>query len=86
MNNSSPISKKPALILALEALELAAEFGGENDHDAYVEAQNALQGLIDDIVQADKQMDIDERITEPDDYHELMNKLGLPLPEVHTEA
>lgn len=72
---------KSALNLALEALNLAAECGGELDHDTYVEAQQKLQALVDDVVKYDRKMDSEERVPEGDDYNELLSLLGLETAE-----
>ncbi|CAI9912066.1 TPA: hypothetical protein MXR76_005361 [Pseudomonas aeruginosa] len=72
---------KSAIKLALEALELAAECGGELDHDIYVEAQQKLQAMADDVVKYDRKMDSEERAPDGHDYNELLSVLGLATAE-----
>jgi hypothetical protein len=68
---------KSALKLALEALNLAAECGGELDLDTYEEAKRKLQAMVDDIVKYDRKLDSDERVPQGDDYNELLSLLDL---------
>ncbi|MEW5511916.1 hypothetical protein ABGT16_04785 [Pseudomonas asiatica] len=77
---------KSALKLALEALDLAAECGGELDLDTYVEAKQKLQAMVDDIVMYDRKLDSDERVPQGDDYNELLSLLDLATPDSQAAA
>lgn len=66
-----------ALKIALESLKIAAECGGEIDKDDYLEAYQALQGMIDSVVEHDREMDRQERSPDGDDYNTLLALLGL---------
>ncbi|HGN3115166.1 TPA: hypothetical protein ACKRQV_001250 [Pseudomonas aeruginosa] len=66
-----------ALKLALEALKLAAECGGELDQDDYREAHQKLQEMVDSVVEHDREMDRQERVPDGDDYNTLLALLGL---------
>ncbi|KZN20572.1 MULTISPECIES: hypothetical protein [Pseudomonas] len=66
-----------ALNLALEALDLAAEIGGEIDRKVFVEAKQKLQGLIDVVAAFDSKMNSEERVPEGDDYNQLVSVLEI---------
>lgn len=66
-----------ALKLALEALRLAAECGGENDSETYVEAEESLREMVGKVVAYDREMDREERSPDGNDYNELLSILGL---------
>ncbi|KSQ21634.2 hypothetical protein APB26_34325 [Pseudomonas aeruginosa] len=74
-----------ALKIALESLKLAAECGGEIDKDDYLEAYQALQVMIDGVVEHDREMDRRERSPEGDDYNTLLALLGLSTMESQNE-
>jgi hypothetical protein len=61
------------MCLALEALNLAAECGGELHQKIYEEAKEKLQALVDEVAEYDSKMDRDERAPEGDDYNELLS-------------
>ncbi|MCR3806935.1 hypothetical protein K3Z95_01590 [Pseudomonas aeruginosa] len=66
-----------ALNLALEALTLAAECGGEIDHDIYVEAKQKLEKVVQQIVAYGVAMDSAERPPEGNDYNRLLSILEI---------
>lgn len=70
-----------ALKLALEALKLAVDCGGEVDHDHYLAAHQQLQEMVDAVVQHDREMDRQERAPEGDDYNTVLSLLGLSTTE-----
>lgn len=70
-----------ALKLALEALKLAVDCGGDLDHEHYLEAHQQLQAMVDAVVQHDREMDRQERSPEGDDYNTLLSILGLGTTE-----
>ncbi|EMO9521303.1 hypothetical protein ACR3H8_33415 [Pseudomonas aeruginosa] len=66
-----------ALNLALEALTLAAECGGEIDHDIYVEAKQKLEKVVQQVVAYGVAMDSAERPPEGNDYNRLLSILEI---------
>ncbi|KZN20539.1 MULTISPECIES: hypothetical protein [Pseudomonas] len=74
------MNSKSALKLALEALTLAAECGGDADHAIYVEAKQKLQALVDEVLEFDATMDREERSPEGDDYNSLLSIIELCVP------
>lgn len=68
-------TRPTALSLALEALNLAAECGGELHLEIYAEAKKQLQELVDTFVEYDLKMNNEERVPEGDDYNELLSIL-----------
>lgn len=72
---------KTVLKLALEALELAVECGGELDRSTYLEAQRELQAAVDEVVRYDRKMNAEERAPDGSDYNELLSMLGLGTDE-----
>jgi hypothetical protein len=73
------MSTKPtALSLALEALTLAAECGGELHLGIYANAKEKLQEMVDELLEFDLKMSRDERAPEGDDYNELLTILLKP--------
>lgn len=66
-----------ALNLALEALNLAAECGGELDRQVFADAKQKLQELIDEVAAFDLKMSTDERVPEGDDYNQLVSILEI---------
>lgn len=75
-----------ALNLALEALNLAAEIGGEQDRKVFVDAQQKLQGLINEVAQFDSKMNTEERVPEGDDYNQLVSLLEIQHCAVTNDA
>ena len=76
-------SRKPAmsqtttLNLALEALTLAAECGGETDRDIYLEAKQKLEKMVEQVIAYGVQMDSAERPPDGDDYNRLLSILEI---------
>ncbi|MCW4647301.1 hypothetical protein [Pseudomonas aeruginosa] len=66
-----------ALNFALEALTLAAECGGEIDHDIYVEAKQKLEKVVQQVVAYGVAMDSAERPPEGNDYNRLLSILEI---------
>lgn len=66
-----------ALKLALEALTLAVECGGEIDRDIYVEAKQKLEKMVQQVVAYGVAMDSAERPPEGDDYNQLRSILEI---------
>lgn len=75
------MQSQSALKLVFEALNLAAESGGELDHGVYVEAKQKLQALVDSIVKYDQEVDSEERSPDGNDYNELLSLLEINLPQ-----
>jgi hypothetical protein len=71
------MNSKNALKLALEALTLAAECGGEADQGIYAEAKQKLQALVDEVVEFDLKMSREERVPEGEDYNTLLSMIEL---------
>lgn len=69
--------QKSALSLALEALDLGAECGGENDQEIYLEAKQKLENVIRMLVEHDAEMVRAERSPDGDDYNRLRSILEI---------
>lgn len=65
------------LSLALEALTLAAECGGETDRDIYLEAKQKLEKMVQQVVAYGVAMDSAERPPDGDDYNRLLSILEI---------
>lgn len=66
----------PALGVAIEALALAKECGGEIDLATYAQAWSALSKLRDDIELYDADLSRNERAPTGDDYNRLIERLS----------
>ncbi|KPG82238.1 hypothetical protein [Pseudomonas sp. RIT-PI-o] len=66
-----------ALKLALEALTLAVECGGETDREIYIEAKQKLDKLVRKVVAYGVAMDSAERPPEGADYNRLLSILEI---------
>lgn len=66
------MAQQTALNRALEALTLAAECGGELDHEIYVEAHQNLAAVISAVAAIDATLSAADRVPEGDDYSKLL--------------
>lgn len=66
------MTRQKPLELALEALKLAAECGGENDLDIYLKAKQALEEVMQAVLSYDAGMNSAERPPEGEDYNRLL--------------
>lgn len=71
------MTNKTTLQLALDALKLAAECGGELDREVYLEATGKLEEMVREVNEYNAKMDRDERAPEGDDYNNLLSILEL---------
>ena len=71
------MTSKTALNLALEALNLAAESGGELDREIFVVAEPELKAMVGAVIELGEKIDSDERAPEGDDYNQLVSILGI---------
>jgi len=69
--------QESALKLALEALALAVECGGELDRDIYIEAKQSLEKMVQEVVAYDLAMSSDERPPQGGDYNHLLSILEI---------
>lgn len=67
------MNRRTALELTLEALELASECGGEIDREIYLNAKQALEGMIQEVVAYDTAMCSAERAPDGEDYNRLLS-------------
>ncbi|MDG1580881.1 hypothetical protein [Pseudomonas sp. GOM6] len=68
---------KSAINSAIEALEVAAESGGEIDLQMYQERLDELKQFRDEILQYDKRLNEAGKAPDGDDYNALMSLTGL---------
>lgn len=68
--------QETALQLALEALTLAVDSGGELDHEIYVEAKQKLEGLVGQVAAFSAKVESAGRSPEGDDYKRLLSILA----------
>jgi hypothetical protein len=71
------MTRQTALNQAIEALNLAAECGGELHLGVYAEAKQKLEAMVRAVVECGVKMDSDERAPEGDDYNQLMSILAI---------
>ena len=72
------IRMKSDIAIAIEALDLAVECGGDLDRPVFVQARDKLKALADKLVRYDQ--DIDDKEVSPDgsDYNEFALLIGIP--------
>lgn len=68
---------KTAIELALEALELASQCGGELDLDFYTQAHTALKQAVEEVRSHDRMLNAKEAAPTGVDYEHIVSLLGL---------
>lgn len=74
---SSPASATQAFSLAVEALQLAKECGGELDHEIYKEAYAAMVDLRARLLAYDAKLNATEQAPTGSDYNNIFDLLGV---------